>query len=295
MEQIPWLVERLCVVPDEFRNYAVTRDDAARLFGLSAELVDALIAAGLPHGDVGESARFDHLDLTNVAMHLDTLSVQRMAMRMWRNTLRSCRPGDRFTVQVFAATPAELPQERFTCEVALPSGITEVTINAPTDPLAIIEFAARGPIPPVPPEAINLLREAESIDFFILPHKMEARTPDVERYRMGSCRTSAFWIVDELAHVGVEARVMFGLLVAVPYSSVNYWLEVRSRDEWVPVQPVIAASIERWTGQGGVASPAEVPLGALLCALSVDEPPVVTVGGAPVETTYPTEKQVLRV
>ncbi|HTJ66809.1 MAG TPA: hypothetical protein VL551_04705 [Actinospica sp.] len=66
-----WLdsLERLCRIPEEFREEVLPRTAALEMLRCGPETFDLLLEAGLPHGGEEGSELFDRLDLVNLALY----------------------------------------------------------------------------------------------------------------------------------------------------------------------------------------------------------------------------------
>jgi hypothetical protein len=114
------LVERLGRVPDRYREFTTTDDDARWRHGVDAELLGALADLGMPCDHVGGVARYDELDLANVSLSLKLPSPRFIAMRGWAAAIRAravARPTT-YTVTVGALCQHRSPKEPCSVEVS---------------------------------------------------------------------------------------------------------------------------------------------------------------------------------
>ncbi|HEY0002187.1 MAG TPA: hypothetical protein VGB74_17185, partial [Actinoplanes sp.] len=77
------LLTKLRRIPDTVRDFSVSVSDARRHYYLTPELLDQLMAMGLPHRGTGDAIRFDLVDVMNLALHLGSSPPARAARRFW--------------------------------------------------------------------------------------------------------------------------------------------------------------------------------------------------------------------
>lgn len=296
-ETATW-VERLRLIPDEARDFAVGRDQAAREFGFDAAAVDALLAHGLPHADGrdGDGPLLWATDLQYLSLRLGRGAVYQGVLNRWASALTS------FSAR--AHTPVAIR-----CRAYAPPG-TRVELLAPGGQRVQAEAATGGAgrnavalgfeatmhaAPALPQDLARtlgeLLADLAAYDFCWLRPPLEADLAFVRRTRLANCRSTAGLLVEQAPRLGVEARLAHGLLLAPPYSTPHNWAEVRTDGGWVALDPLLLGLLARFAGLDARAWPPERSPGAILLGLTVPGTPLVTSAddGRPLEATFLTK------
>ncbi len=66
------------------------------------------------------------------------------------------------------------------------------------------------------------------------------------REKIGDCLGIAVYLAEQGSRRGLSMRVVFGLVVAPPYSTPHFWAEVRVDQRWVPVDPGLIQGLVSW-------------------------------------------------
>jgi hypothetical protein len=122
------LVCAVSSVPDDARAHECDGATAARIYGVSEELLEALVAAGLPHQEVDGVRRYSHGDLHYVGLRLGTAVFQLRTFEAWAQRLKAVPGVDRTQLRIRYVP--RLPAGEDGCEgsVLLPEGRTDVTL-----------------------------------------------------------------------------------------------------------------------------------------------------------------------
>jgi Transglutaminase-like superfamily len=157
------------------------------------------------------------------------------------------------------------------------------------------ETKMHGRLPPLPAELGDalgdLLADLASYDFCWLWPPLETDLAWVRRTRIANCRAAAGLLVEEAPALGVEARLAYGLLLAPPYSTPHNWAEVRTRDGWVALDPLLLALLSRFARLDTTDWPPQRSPGAILLRLADPGTPLVADAdsGVPLEATFLTK------
>lgn len=288
-------IAALRAIPDTERDFAVAREQAAREFGFGADAVDELLARGLPHapGHGGKGPLLWATDLQYLGLRLGCAHIYQGVLNRWAGALTA------FSAQ------AELPLQ-VGCSVYAPPG-TAIELLAPGGERVRAQAGERGAVALAfettmrgrPPELDaataeplrELLADLAAYDFCWLRPPLEADLAFVRRTRLANCRSTAGLLVEAAPALGVEARLVHGLLLAPPYSTPHNWAEVRTNGGWVALDPLLLGLLARFAGLDPGAWPPQRSPGAILLALSEPGTPLVTDAGsgAPLEATFLTK------
>jgi hypothetical protein len=290
-DEIDEWIARLREIPDAERDFVVAREQAEREFGFEAAAADELIARGLPHADGDDGPLLWATDLQYLSLRLGCGRVYQGVLNRWAGALTS--------LSARAETPVAIRCRAYappgtTIELLAPGG-TSVRAEAGGAASLGFETTMRGELAPLPDELARtlgeLLTELASYDFCWLRPPLEADLAFVRRTRLANCRSTAGLLVEEAPRLGVEARLVHGLLLAPPYSTPHNWAEVRTDDGWVALDPLLLGLLARFAGLDPGAWPPQRSPGAILLSLTEPGTPLVTVAetGAPLEATFLTK------
>jgi hypothetical protein len=246
-DQFQQSLEKVCRVPDRYREFNIDANDADRRFAIKGSLLAALLDLGLPHARKGGELCFDNYDLMNISLDLRLLGVQWRFMRLWPRSLSSARRRGnvpyQFTLRVACPHPGHL-------------GPCDYKLNPKFDDSIEIEE--------ISPQALqfqgNLVSEAydfgNSIDpiiaeacrlqFHVLPNAASYDMEFLNDSGLATCQSAAIWLIQVGARHGIVARPAMGLFVSVPYSVQHVWLEISTREGWKQADPFFLNSLARW-------------------------------------------------
>ena len=273
------VIAQLNVVPDDHRVFETSVQDA-QFYGLSAELLDELIALGLSHRQRPEGLFLDSDDLYNVSLYLNMPSVHKMAMRSWAKAFRKAGQTRRLTVSYGLQETSVIPKR---CEVlSAHSGYIAVDV---TDPSVIFEETVdlTPPAARLPDNLTNRLRQiTQGFAFYMLHDAIRWNIPFMESHQIAECGGYSKLIVREARSLGYVARHVFGILASPPFGIGHYWAEVQIGGEWIKLDPLMIQLLVR---QGlldpAVFGPDFSPSGALLTLAVVSDYDAI---GAPILT-----------
>jgi hypothetical protein len=289
-ESIPDLVAKIRSVPDEARHFSVTAAGARSAHRIDADLLDALLAEGLPSVGPPGGRLFDDYDLGNAALHLGLMSVRRMAIRSWAHALRRNSERDFSRARVGFVPRCPAPGHRHPCQFGLlqPGGRRRIVPGPGSGTAAIshLDVELRGGWPTIEPAARDLIAELADVQFFILPEVVRWDPAFLMRTRIADCGGAADWLVKEGRRRGLTTRFSFGLLVTSPYATPHCWAEFRTDGIWVPVDPMLIGVMpsldrEQW--------PPYRSAGAIMSRLSGRFTKVASHGGIWTALSMPTE------
>jgi len=249
LERVPEIVRKIRQVPDDVRRFAITATAARSRHRVSAKLLDVLVTAGLPYAGSGEHRLYDDYDVSNAALHLGLMSVQRMALRSWANALRHNDGQEVIRARAGFAPKCAAPGHAGDCrfEVLQPGGNRAVRTGSGngTDLLDPLDAVIAGSWPQLPAPVRELIGEIADLDFFLMPEVIRWDPEFMLRTRIADCGGVARWLVDEGNRRGLPARFGFGLLVTVPYSTPHCWAEFLVEGRWTPVDPLLLGALRR--------------------------------------------------
>jgi hypothetical protein len=244
------LVELLRRIPDEFREFVITGRVARRRHGMSTELVDLLVASGLPTRDADGSTMFDNIDLLNVAMHLGISPWARAARRFWSTVLGTGRatPTLRYFVEYQTSCPD--PGHDGPCRYTLtvPEGQTvEFSEHVRrTVSLVRVEIVPETVWPVLPDAARELVDAVLGLRFVLLPGGLRRDTAFARTAGICDCNGTAALLGEAARRLGVTVRSSYGFLVTPPFSSPHSWVDVLVDNRWVPVDPTLVTAMLDW-------------------------------------------------
>jgi hypothetical protein len=265
---------------------------AQREYGVDAALARRLDASGLAHRDGDDGPRFWATDLHYVGLRLGCATLYQGVLNRWAGALTA------FSAR--ARTPVEIR-----CTAYAPPGTAVELLVAPGERLraragdraAPLRFAAEahGELPPLGPALVAalgaLVEDLATYDFCWLQPPLESDLAFVRRTRLANCLSTARLLVEEASHLGVEARLAYGLLLAPPYSTPHNWAELRTDDGWLALDPLLLGLLARFAGLDAAAWPPTRSPGAILLRLAEPGTPLVAEAehGTPLEATFLTK------
>jgi hypothetical protein len=283
------LIEQLRRLPDDARTYGCDEHFAQLHFGFDATMLHELADAGLPAVAGDDGMRFEYGDLHYVGLRLGTASTYLWTVRGWASALT--RFAERARTQVTIAYVPQLAANGAAPvgTVRLPDGTERRVVVENGCSVAEARVVLRGTWPRLPPAAARIVRElAGSIVFCMLPPALQGDVELVRRTGLSDCMTASLLIVDAWRAAGIEARISGGLLVSTPYSTTHGWPEVRIRETWVPVDPLMVQTMCDFGGLDAARWPPERSVGAMLLPLDEPERPLLVAGDAAVEVSLMT-------
>lgn len=294
--ELPRLMRLVHQVPMHLRRFTVAQRVARSQHRIGPELADLLVAEGLPHVGRGQNRLFDDYDLGNLALHLGLVSVRRMTMRSWANSL-SRNSGEAGSgeiavrIGVVPRCPVQPHDGRCTFQLLRENGRRE-SVHAVVDgrsPIAHYDVGLTSGWPELPPAACELADEVADLDFFLLPEAIRWDRDFMMRTRLADCGTVADWMVHEGRRRGQSVRFAFGLLVVKPYSTPHCWAEFLVDGAWVPYDPLLLKAMRTWAGLDPVRWHRHRSIGPILHRLCDHFTKVVSHDGAWAPLSLPTD------
>lgn len=221
--QTSTLLEVLNQMSDDYRNFSLEAKVASSRYGLRADLLQKLIKGGLSHRQRKDEIYLDAMDVSNISLHLQLPSIQRLAMRSWAQTFKR--------VDAASCIKADI-------------AIHPISAARDTKPLELVHITLNSSAPPPPPEAVPLFEDISRFSFFMLPDRYRWDMDFISTHRICECGGGSKLLYIQAREMGLAARHCFGILVAEPFSTGHYWIELLIADEWVPFDPVLIALLQ---------------------------------------------------
>jgi len=285
------IVGRIRRVPDRYRDFRRAGAAATLPYGISAELLDALTALGLPHRSVAGATSYDNLDLTNISLSLALPSPRLMAMRGWAAALRStgrATPAALYTVQVVPTCP-QGPHESPCMPEASPVLRCLPGFVPPVGGGTIaLTRQIQGHAAEVFPELAEVTDLVRAVHFHHLPSELREDVGFLREARLADCGLAATYLAEEATKRGLRARRSFGLFLAAPYSFVHSWLEVELDGRWNPFDPHLLNLLTAWRLLPAEEWPSYRTLGQRVWRLGKHEVTMATHDGTETPLSFPT-------
>ncbi|MDF2704500.1 MAG: hypothetical protein K0R62_152 [Nonomuraea muscovyensis] len=270
----------LRLVPDGARGFDVPWDSAGRDYGLSPDVLRAMLAEGL-----GRPSGFDHFDLLNVALDLGARSLWTFGPASWAKGLRA-PAGTVVRAEVeFVPECAHEPGEGGPCDlrVLLPDGWAACPGGS-----AVARFELPASWPPPGPGAAELLEEFGRVRFVRLPMTVGLDPDFVGRTGIADCTGGSLRLVREGRRRGLPVRLAQGVILSPPFSVLHYWAEIETDGVWVPHDPLIVGAMLRWGLLDPTGWTALRSTGAILARISGEMGPVGLDAGRPAGVSFAT-------
>ncbi|ONI76197.1 hypothetical protein ALI144C_36600 [Actinosynnema sp. ALI-1.44] len=252
LDRLDRLLRLVGEVPAHMRRFTVPPRLARIRHGIRPDLAEVLVEAGLPHVGRGADRLFDDYDVGNLALHLGLVSVRRMTMRSWANSLNDNSSRPRTVVRIGVRPQCPLRPHTGPCQYQLlREGGWREQVSADRDtrsPVAQYHVTLSGEWPHLPPAVRELADEVADLEFFLLPEAIRWDREFMTRTRMADCGTAADWLVHEGRRRGLPVRFAFGLLVVKPYPTPHCWAEFLVDGVWVPFDPLLLKAMTTWAG-----------------------------------------------
>jgi hypothetical protein len=285
------IVAWMRLIPLNRRVFAVSLREASQLHGVEPELLHELIDLGMPVRNDGGEMRLDSRDLANIALHLRLRSIQRRAMESWRQTLEmtSRLSRARFVLEYSARCTQSGHRGGQRFQLLVPPGDHVEWVEGSQNVSMALERPTRWP---ELPERIREISDCVSdLRFFLVPPPLRDDVGFARETRLAGCGIAGRLIMEECRDREVDARLSFGLLLALPYATPHVWTEVRVEGEWVPFDPHLLRTLSYHAGLDGRAWPPTRSPGAVLTRLADSRRPLAEHDGHPAEATVVTRLQ----
>jgi len=243
------VVNQLRRIPAEARRFALTPADALTCYRLDTGLLGAALAAGLPHVWHGTVPLLDDYDLNNLSLYLRLRSPRWAVMRYWASVLgRPAGEIRRYQVGYILSCPASGHDGDCEFLCCTPGGGEQVvrgTADGTTEML-LATVDLRNDWPPLPSALVDLIEDLRDVEFFRLPDGIKWDVAFMLRERIGDCVGIARYLAAAGARRGLRTRMVFGLIVAPPYSTPHFWAEVHTGGRWTPADPGLIQGMTSW-------------------------------------------------
>jgi hypothetical protein len=276
-------IARLRLIPAERRRFHVDPMQAKREFGIDATLAQQMVTRGLPHMMSDGGPHFAATDLHYIGVRLGCATTYLAVMQMWAASLKASADGEWTSVEVRCAPSA--PQNTIVDVLVGPGQRVHAGIGA-NRVAASIRVVPVTQWPAVGPPLEDLLLDIASLDFCWMPESLRGDVEFTRQTRLSDCGNAALLLSAECARLGITSRTAYGLLLATPFSTPHTWAEIRLRDCWVPVDPLLMRVLARYTTLEASAWPPIRSPGAALLRLADQETPIVLADGRPLDASY---------
>ena len=292
-QDVTQVVARTLRVPDDYRRFTASGSLAHQLYRIGDGLLAALVDSGLRFRGSGPTARYDELDLANVAISLKLPSPVFLAMHWWPTNLRlaGSKPStykvgfrSRCSSGNCHACTKTFAHDLSRCATAF--------IETPGEPFADALATVRVALEPValPDYVCELFTKLDGVEWHLLPAALAHDIEFIRTARLADCRLSSYYLYRLGIARKLQVRPAFGIIVSAPFSAFHYWTEFRDADRWLPADPLLFRSLEEWSlleqGQWPVAMS---PTG-MLWRLNSRNVPLAWHNGQPAKVTMPTTK-----
>lgn len=276
-------IDRLREIPEEQRSFDVGERRAAAEFGVDELLARELIEAGVPYCDSPDERLFAEVDLHFIGIRLGCAAPYVAALGQWATVLQSLTAGGKTTLTVRYVAQAPPGTD---VEVLLPPGRRTSTTLGADRTAARFETSLRTVWPEVDPLLHDILEELASLELALIPQQLVCDTEFLRRTRLASCASASQLLVEECGRRGIEARRAFGLMLARPFATTHNWAEVRVGDTWVPLDPLLLGTLERWADADPRAWPPTRSPGGMLLRVAAEPTAIVTADGEPLPVSF---------
>ena len=232
------LIDKIKLIPDEFRSYQVRANQVLPIFGVNDLLITQLMELGLPYEHDNDLFLYDSLDMQNVALNLRLPSMQRMSMKYWRETLEEI--DRRKDASVSIQVRRHDSRTRRQCPASYPSSTNDEFKPYKRFVPHILNYR----IPPSVPQSISatlvsILETISQLEFFALPRELAKTTVFSRSTGLANCIAASQLLIEECTLVGINARVVWGLFLSTPFAFRHTWTEVLVNGTWIPFDPLM--------------------------------------------------------
>lgn len=254
-------------VPDEHRDFEVPKDQVLTS-GIKPELLAKLDANGLPSRVVDGTKHYDGFDLSNISLHMSLPSLQKMAMRCWKSALHMADGADELSFRLeYKIEPNELKKGNGPLRVLIPF---EGRKDAAPSELVWSGTFVRATRPLLlPTEVADLLHSTlEGVKFYMLREGLRWQTSFIEKTKLAECGGASKLLCLKASARDIQARQLFGLILAQPYAAPHFWTEFMIDGEWIAADPMLLRVLHMSSGLSPETWPEHRSPGAVLLPLS---------------------------
>ncbi len=236
------IIENLKKTPDSLRNFNTDASSAQSKFGITETLLNQLIAYELPYDIENETKYFDEYDLSNISLYCKLPSIQNLAIRSWINTVRLLSETVMPPTQALIEYKIDLSEDITTkknVDILTPNK-GKVTVSVRNTPIIFSTKHTLVPIKNISNSIIKSIIEiVSSINFFLIPESLRWNIERINSAGLSECGGASRLLCIEAQKRGIEARQQFGLLLAKPFSTGHFWVELYINNEWCAVDPLL--------------------------------------------------------
>lgn len=276
-------IAALGAIPPAARVYDVTPRRAELEFGITSAIATLLSDRGLPSSSVSGEARFAWSDLHYIALRLGSARLYLRTMRSWAQAVANAAQCGSQMVGLRYRTHAS---PGATVDVLLPDARRVNVVIGADQIVASLNLQMAACEIGFPASVQRVLHQAAAFDFCLLPPTLAGDLDFVRRTRLSGCFTASRFVVSECQQRGIEARMVYGLLLAPPLGTPHEWAEIRLGDTWAPVDPLLLSILGRFAGLDASRWPCTHSPSAVLLRLAARKTPIVAGVGGPVETMF---------
>jgi hypothetical protein len=290
LDGVDALVAKVGKMPDSARVFAISEAAAEADYRIGPELQEALLRAGLPCRQLGESRQFDSTDLLNTSLQLGLGSRQRKVLAWWARELE--RPyGEVHSYRLDYRAGCPSPGHRSACEFSLlrpgPKRLRVVRDQSAGTTLHSELFTLARTWPELPDRLLDLLHSLSTVSFLRLPEPLRWDTEFIRHRNVGDCSGFGRLLVEEGRARGLTARFCYGRSLTPPFSAPHYWAEFLVDDVWVPVDPILIDALTSWGVLDAKRWDRTASMGAIMGRLANRFRPIVLHNGRPLQSTLP--------
>lgn len=233
----------------DFKNFSVESSEAKSLYGVSSNLISQLIDNGFPHKNLNEKILFDANDLANLSLNSGLLSVRRMAMRSWSNTLSILSRGSNDIIANIQCSIDERFKEGEELDVLTShcSARQKIKYIEGSSIFTYQHILRCGRKVDFPTEIRDMLLEISRFQFYMLPETLRWDLSFIQENKLSECSGASRLLCYWLNQAGFRARQLFGLLVAKPFSCGHFWTEIFLDGNWYPVDALLIKLLSKVT------------------------------------------------
>ncbi|MEU9095147.1 transglutaminase domain-containing protein [Streptomyces sp. NPDC048428] len=243
-------VARTRTVPNGFRSYTATDDDASRAYAISADLLEELLDLGLPMKTSGRSILLDPVDLENCSTNLRTSSPQWAVMGIWKKHLGSPRGVDAGTCEVRIAWRCPAPGHQGDCDYLVNQRLTDPqaahTYHQPSSTTLTITANVAGQAHDFGDSFKEVAGAAQEVTYHKLPDALSSDLRFLQATGLADCRLAGLHLTAVAQEAGFTARPAYGYFLGIPFPAPHAWFEVQVGGQWVGADPFFLNTLHQW-------------------------------------------------
>jgi hypothetical protein len=249
-EPVEKVIQRIRIVPDQYRAFTEGAEEAARIHKIPEDLLPEMLDLGLPCRTSESGYRFDRTDLENVALSLHFRCPRYIAMQWWARSFDTIVADEQieFSLRINAKCP--LTGHPGLCDFSAssylegavapdsltvsPDGVVTASIRLSTK--AVVFSGAHA----------ELFDRLAGLTLHIFPESMPVQSWRAYETGLADCRIAARLLVQGATEFGLAARPASGFFMASPFPMRHVWVEFETAGSWVTADPFLLQSLDRW-------------------------------------------------